>query len=136
MSPQEGVDLELVETDEFGKTPLLDDEEMDFYVQQLTKTGFEGPCNWYRTRRLNWEQDQNIPAATRNHLPQPVLFIQAKYDGILIPKLSQGMEKAIPNLTRAEVPASHWALWHTPEQTNDTIQKWIEGVVLGGKSKL
>merc|ERR1712070_35043 len=33
-------------------------------------------------------------------------------------------------------PASHWALWHTPEQTNDTIQKWIEGVVLGGKSKL
>ena len=109
---------------------------MDFYVQQFTKTGFEGPCNWYRTRRLNWEQDQNIPAATRNHLPQPVLFIQAKYDGILIPKLSQGMEKAIPNLTRAEVPASHWALWHTPEQTNDTIQKWIEGVVLGGKSKL
>merc|ERR1712070_1314832 len=136
MSPQEGVDLSLVEKEEFGKTPLLDDEDMDFYVQQFTKTGFEGPCNWYRTRRLNWEQDQNIPAATQNHLPQPVLFIQAKYDGILIPKLSQGMEKAIPNLTRAEVPASHWALWHTPEQTNDTIQKWIEGVVLGGKSKL
>ncbi|KAI7230267.1 alpha/beta-hydrolase [Hortaea werneckii] len=136
MSPQQGVDLGLVEKEEVGKTPLLDDEEIDFYVQQFTKNGFEGPCNWYRTRRLNWEQDQNIPAATRNHLPQPVLFIQAKYDGILIPKLSQGMEKAIPNLTRAEVPASHWALWHTPELTNETIQKWIEGVVLGGKAKL
>merc|ERR1712070_1154426 len=67
MSPQEGVDLSLVEKEEFGKTPLLDDEDMDFYVQQFTKTGFEGPCNWYRTRRLNWEQDQNIPAATQNH---------------------------------------------------------------------
>lgn len=50
--------------------------------------------------------------------------------------MSAGMEDYIPNLTRAEVPASHWALWHTPKETNDVIRNWIQGVVLGGKSKL
>lgn len=67
---------------------------------------------------------------------QPTLFIQALRDNILIPKMSEGMEKHIPKLTRGEVDASHWALWHTPQETNDIIKRWIEGVVFGGKSKL
>lgn len=46
------------------------------------------------------------------------------------------MEKAIPNLTRGEVPAGHWALWQTPTQVNAILKDWIQGVVLGGKSKL
>jgi len=65
-----------------------------------------------------------------------VLFIQALYDSVLKPHMSKGMEKSIPNLTRGEVPASHWALWHTPQQTNKLIKDWVEGVVLGEKSKL
>jgi len=50
--------------------------------------------------------------------------------------MSAGMEKVIPNLTRGEVPSSHWALWHTPQETNEIIKRWFEGVVLGGSSKL
>lgn len=46
------------------------------------------------------------------------------------------MERSIPKLTRGEVPAGHWALWQTPAETNAIIKDWIEGVVLGGKSKL
>lgn len=46
------------------------------------------------------------------------------------------MDTAVPKLTRREVPAGHWALWQTAEQTNNHIKEWIEGVVLGGKHTL
>lgn len=72
----------------------------------------------------------------RHGLKQPVLFIQALGDNILIPAMSRGMEDKIPHLTRGEVKASHWALWHTPQETNDIIKSWFEGVVFGGKSKM
>jgi soluble epoxide hydrolase / lipid-phosphate phosphatase len=90
----------------------------------------------YRTRRANYEAEQTLPESDKTILRQPVLFIQALGDSILKPEMSKNMEKTIPNLTRGEVPSSHWALWHTPQQTNELIKNWIEGVVLGGKSKL
>lgn len=62
--------------------------------------------------------------------------MQANYDSILTPALSIGMEDRVPNLTRGEVPSSHWALWHTPRETNDIIKSWFEGVVFGGKAKI
>lgn len=72
----------------------------------------------------------------RKGIKQPTLFIQATKDDVLTPDLAKGMEKSIANLSTREVPASHWALWHTPQETNDILKEWFEGVVLGGKSKL
>lgn len=111
-------------------------QEFNFYVQEYMKNGINGPCNWYRTRKVNYEDEVNLPSDQRKGVKQPTLFIQALKENILTDDLTRGMEKAIPNLTREAVPASHWALWHTPKETNDIIQKWFEGVVFGGKSKL
>lgn len=100
------------------------------------KNGINGPCNWYRTRKVNFEDEKNLPADQRKGIKQPTLFIQATKDNVLTPDLARGMSKAIPNLSTREVPASHWALWHTPQETNDILKEWFEGVVFGGKSKL
>ena len=105
-------------------------------MKEFTRNGVNGPCNWYRTRKLNYEDDLQLSAASKAGLQQPVLFVQALLDSVLRPEMSKGMEKAIPNLTRGEVQASHWALWHTPKETNELIKSWIEGVVFGGKRKL
>ncbi|KAK0865956.1 hypothetical protein LTS02_005050 [Friedmanniomyces endolithicus] len=138
LTPEDGVDLEMVadEGDEIGPSPLFNEEEMDYYVKQFLKNGIHGPCNWYRTRKLNHEDDQQLPAAAKSGVKQPVLFNQALHDNVLKPEMSKGMERSIKHLTQGEVPASHWALWHTPQQTNKLIKDWVEGVVLGGKSKL
>lgn len=77
-----------------------------------------------------------MPAEDRKGLRQPVLYVFATKDFVLTRELGLGMEKAIPNLSRGEVPATHWALWHTPQETNAIIERWFEGVVLGGKTKL
>lgn len=90
----------------------------------------------YRTHKTNHDEDSTIPEATRQIVPQPTLFVACEKDDVLTPAMSSGMEQNIPLLTRASVPASHWALWHTPKETNDAIKRWVEGVVFGGKSKL
>lgn len=77
-----------------------------------------------------------IPEPAKTTLKQPILFVACAKDDVLLPEMSAGMEDSIPNLTRATVPASHWALWHTPQETNAAIRNWFEGVVFGGKSKL
>lgn len=77
-----------------------------------------------------------MPKERRKTIKQPTLYILATKDEILTRKLSMDMERHIPNLTRGEVPAGHWALWQTPIETNAIIKEWIEAVVLRGKSKL
>lgn len=94
--------------------------------------------NWYRTRRANYEDELHLPEAQRNRIEQPVLFVQALKDNVLVPAMSKGMEKVIPRLTRAEVPTGHWALWQAPERVNGIVGGWLEGVEREGgeKSKL
>jgi soluble epoxide hydrolase/lipid-phosphate phosphatase len=87
--------------------------------------------NWYRTRRANWEEDQAL--LDKKTITQPVLFIQATHDSVLKPEMSKNMEQFIPNMTRGEVAASHWALTQAPEEVNKIICQWIEGQGLVGK---
>jgi pimeloyl-ACP methyl ester carboxylesterase len=105
-------------------------------VKQFSKNGIGPPLNWYRTRKVNYEDDLNMPADQKNGIKQPTLFIQALNDMVLTPDLAKLMGKVIPNLTTREVPAGHWALWQTAEQTNGYIKEWFEGVVFGDKTKL
>ena len=136
MTPENGINLDIIVNDYVGKTPLFNEDEFEYYVQEYMKNGIHGPCNWYRTRKINYEEDLKLPANSRNHIKQPTLYILATRDSILTKAMSRNMEKAVPNLTRGEVPATHWALWHTPDETNKILKEWLEGVVLGGKSKL
>ena len=92
--------------------------------------------NWYRTRRVNYEDELKLPEAQKNHIAQPVLFIQAAKDDVLIPAMSVGMERVIPKLTRAEVPTGHWALWQAPAQVNEIVGEWLGGLVgVGGEEE-
>lgn len=66
----------------------------------------------------------------------PVLFICATKDEALPPAMSANMEQHLPDLTRKEVTASHWALWEKPDEVNGFIKEWLEGVAFSGKSTL
>ena len=89
--------------------------------------------SWYRTREQNWKDELEL---LNRFLDIPVLYILATNDTALRPELSRNMERNIKHLTRAEVVASHWALWERPEECNTHIKSWIEGVVFGRKVKL
>jgi len=67
---------------------------------------------------------------------QPVLFIAGTHDSVLKPEMSLGMEKYVPKLSRKEVQSSHWALTQAPDEVNNLVKEWLEGVVFGTKSSL
>lgn len=93
------------------------------------------PVNWYRQRRTNWEEDQAL--LDKKTIKQPVLFVQATYDSVLKPGMSKSMDALIPNLTRGEVAATHWALTQKPEEVNQIMRQWLESQGIGkAKSSL
>ncbi|KAF9737735.1 hypothetical protein PMIN03_003264 [Paraphaeosphaeria minitans] len=113
---------------------ILNGKILDHYVREYSRHGIHGPVNWYRTRKVNWEHDQAL--LDKKKIEQPLLFIQATNDNVLRPEMSKGMEKFIPNLTRGEVNASHWALTQTPEKVNAIIASWLGKQSLGNRSSL
>lgn len=128
---EKGFDFSLF--DSLEPSPLVSEKVIDFYAEQFARNGMRGPQNWYRTRHLNFLDEQSIEDPV---LRIPVLFVAAKRDIALKPEMSAGMEKVCTQLTRREVNASHWALWEVPEDVNRIIGDWLQGVVFGGKSVL
>jgi pimeloyl-ACP methyl ester carboxylesterase len=132
-----------------GKTKLLSDAEMDYYVDEYARHGVNGPLNWYRNREANFMNEwrdffldgkNTGPKAVQGMtLKMEVLFVLAKKDMALKPFMAAKMEERIPKLTRREVNAGHWALWETPAECNRLIGEWLEQKVfpsLGREAKL
>ncbi|KAF2150701.1 epoxide hydrolase [Myriangium duriaei CBS 260.36] len=131
MTPEKGVDLSLIGS--VQKSPLLEDEEMQYIVEKYSRNGMHGPLNWYRTREANFKDERKL---THRKMDHPVLFILANKDNILTREYAAGMERDVPNLTRREVTAGHWALWQASDEVNQHVQEWLEMVVFGGRSAL
>ncbi|KAI1383642.1 alpha/beta-hydrolase [Hypoxylon trugodes] len=104
---------------------LLSDEELEHHIKEFQRRGFRGPLNWYRTAKINFEDELPIAQAGGNKFKMPVLFIQARNDPVLIPELSKGMDKYFDKLTRAEVNTGHWALIEGPSAVNKEIKDWL-----------
>ncbi|KAM5444208.1 hypothetical protein MferCBS31731_000725 [Microsporum ferrugineum] len=115
------------------QTPLLSKSEIDYYVDEFSRTGLHGPLSWYRTREQNWKEEQGFLGRS---IDIPILFILATNDTALRPELSRNIDRNLKNLTKGEVVASHWALWQAPEACNALIKRWFESVVFAGKEKL
>ncbi|KAI2789469.1 hypothetical protein POX_d04960 [Penicillium oxalicum] len=105
---------------------LLSEEELDYYATEFSRHGMHGPLNWYRTRRVNYEEELAI---LDRKITIPVLFIQALKDQALPPHLGKSMAKHVPNMTMKQVNTAHWALWEKPEDVNRIISTWMKDVV-------
>ncbi|KAH7065902.1 Alpha/Beta hydrolase protein [Paraphoma chrysanthemicola] len=112
-----------------GESRLVNGKLLDYYVKAYSRHGIHPTLNWYRTRRANWDEDKAL--LDKKVIKTPALFIQASYDDVLKPEMSKGMDALIPNLTRGEVAATHWALTQKPAEVNKIIRQWLEGQGLG-----
>lgn len=120
-----------------GKSPLVSDEELAFYVEKYKRNGMTGPTNWYRTGELNFEDEKELAESGKEvRFEMPTLFITATKDAALPPALSQGMEKSFRSLTRGQVEATHWALWQTPVEINQYLDEFLVGQIGAKKASL
>ena len=120
-----------------NSTQLLDKAELDFYAKQYARTGMHGPLNWYRTGKLNFEDEKAMAEKMEGFkFDMPVLFVAGTKDAALPPALSQGMEKWFRCLMRGEVDANHWALWEKPAEVNQLIKEFLVGQIGARRASL
>ncbi len=126
--PQEMRNLALVQalqTDESTWTgePLLNDEEMKFFVDTFARTGFTGGINWYRNFTRNWE----IMGPVEYMVRTPSLMIMAEDDIVLSPAMADNMEIFVPDLEKVLIrDCGHWTQQEHPEETNAAMIDWLK----------
>jgi len=126
--PQEEQNLALVkalETDEsrWPGTPLLNEEELAFFVETYKRTGFTGGINWYRNFSRNWRLSGTLEPKVR----VPSLMIMAEDDVVLSPAMADGMERFVPDLEKALVRhCGHWTQQEHPNEVNRIMIAWLK----------
>lgn len=138
-----GVDLDLLCSGRLMKTPLLSEEELEYYAVEYHRHGLRGPLNWYRNREVNWQDEWNgwfedgKKLGDGPRIEQETLFVLATNDKALQPFMAAKMGERISKLTRREVAGGHWVLWQKNEECNKILKEWMEEKVEGkSRSKL
>ncbi|TVY81704.1 Bifunctional epoxide hydrolase [Lachnellula suecica] len=120
-----------------GPSPILDKEELEFYVKRYAIHGMHGPLNWYRTGELNFDEEKEYAAKVDTFkFDMPAMYIAGTKDAALPPSMANGMEKWFRSLTKGEVNAGHWALWEKPAEINQYIKEFLFGQVGLAKANL
>uniref|UniRef100_A0A671Z177 Epoxide hydrolase 2, cytoplasmic n=1 Tax=Sparus aurata TaxID=8175 RepID=A0A671Z177_SPAAU len=110
--------------DEVPRSSMLTEADLQYYVSQYRERGFRGPLNWYRNGDVDWRWMCSRPTAK---LLMPALMVTAGKDQVLLPAMSKGMEKMIPNLTRGHIEeCGHWTQMERPEETNKILISWLK----------
>ncbi|MBI3675842.1 MAG: alpha/beta hydrolase [Proteobacteria bacterium] len=126
--PQEQRNLALVhalQTDEstWSGQPLLKTEEMKFFVDTFTRTGFTGGINWYRNFTRNWQLMESV----EYKVTTPGLMIMAEDDVVLSPAMAEGMEQYVPDLEKVLIRhCGHWTQQEHPDETNRAMIDWLK----------
>ncbi|VUC26405.1 unnamed protein product [Clonostachys rosea] len=114
-------------------SPLLSKEELEYYVKKYAShpaPELHGPLNWYRTAKLNFEEEKPL-SEKPTVLELPSLLVTAERDSALPPEMARNMPKHFKDLTTKSVNASHWALTQAGPQVNEYIGDWIKASVWG-----
>jgi len=104
-------------------TQLLTAEELKYFVDTFTGTGFTGGINWYRNFTRNWERSADLV----QKVPMPSLMIMAEDDIVLSPAMAEGMEQFVPDLEKALIKdCGHWTQQEHPDQVNAIMVDWLK----------
>jgi pimeloyl-ACP methyl ester carboxylesterase len=106
-------------------------QDLDYYVQEFSRTGFRGGLNWYRNLRRNWE----LGGPWRGRpIRQPSLFIAGSRDGVLKFPAAQAQldayPKTLPGLRGSHIldGAGHWVQQERPDEVNRLLIDFLKGL--------
>jgi pimeloyl-ACP methyl ester carboxylesterase len=107
----------------------LSDADLDYYVEEFTRSGFFGPLSRYR----NHTRDFNFLQAFKDHkIEQPAFFIAGDRDGAfngfgLMPDPLGVLRANLGNLEGAHVleGCGHWTQQEQPEAVNELLVPWL-----------
>merc|ERR1711971_1321903 len=121
----------------------LSEEELQYYIQEFTRTGFAGGLHWYQTMDLNAQiAPQSFQGKTQ--IEQPCLFIAGENDGVITmsggkDKVTQLLQSKCSRLSKCVFypNAGHWIQQEQAAAVNTELIAWLNALdqkaVLPGK---
>jgi soluble epoxide hydrolase/lipid-phosphate phosphatase len=104
--------------------------ELDYMVQEYSHSGYRGPLNYYKTRRINFDDEfAHLPHKHQHIIHTPSWMILAKNDPYLLPQMANGMEKVIPGVKFATIDAGHFCMTEKVEEVNQTLKTAVEDLI-------
>jgi pimeloyl-ACP methyl ester carboxylesterase len=107
----------------------LTEDDVQFYVEELTRTGFRGGLNWYRNiNRLPGFLAPWVGAT----ITQPTCYLGGSTDLIAgnTPEAIATMKAALPDLRHLELVegAGHWLQQERPDLVNRVLIEFLDGL--------
>ncbi len=107
----------------------LTSADLDFYVHELTQSGFRGGLNWYRN--INAFPAILAPFAGAT-IAQPALYLGGEHDMIAgnTPEALAGMQATVPGLRNLQMfaGAGHWLQQERPAGVNAALVEFLQGL--------
>jgi pimeloyl-ACP methyl ester carboxylesterase len=101
---------------------VLDEEELAYFVNAFTRTGFTPGINWYRNISRNWRATKDL----NRHLPMPCLMIEVTDDPSGPPGCTEGMRPYIADLGSAVIQdCGHWTGHERPQELSRIMVDWL-----------
>ncbi|DAZ97164.1 TPA: hypothetical protein N0F65_004014 [Lagenidium giganteum] len=106
-------------------TLFVSSAELETYVKEFKRSGFQGPSRYFATRKINHDDEQHLG----RQITHPALFIGGDRDALVRQTLASTMKTFIPRLQSVRINgAGHWVHWERREQVNDMLIQWLEDV--------
>jgi epoxide hydrolase A/B len=107
----------------------LTEDDLAFYVEEITRTGFRGGLNWYRNiDRLPGSLAPWVGAT----IAQPAFYMGGSTDLIAgnTADAIAAMKAALPDLRHCEIVegAGHWLQQERPQAVNDALVGFLDGL--------
>jgi pimeloyl-ACP methyl ester carboxylesterase len=108
-----------------GRLPgWLTEDDLAYYAQEFSRTGFTGALNWYRNFDRNWELTESL-AGTRVEVP--AAYVVGERDSVLRMMRPEPMAEWVPGLREQMVlpGAGHWTQQERPSETNEVLLRFL-----------
>ena len=109
----------------------LTEQDLDFFVHEFERTGFQGRLNWYRNIDRNWELTSFLNGAK---LCQLALFVAGEFDPVIAINREpfNTMEKTMPDLRKKVLlaGAGHWIQQERPTGVNQLLIEFLTSLTI------
>lgn len=101
---------------------ILEGDDLAYYVNAFSNSGFRGGINWYRNFTRNWELTAELP----QRVTMPALMVTAENDRVLPPSAAAHMGDHCDDLeTHLIEDTGHWVQAEQPEALNTVLTDWM-----------
>jgi len=107
----------------------LKPEDLDYYAEEYSRTGFRGGLNWYRGQDIFWQQ---TPFLIGRRLLQPTLYVGGTDDAVVefARPYVDNLEKSVPHLWKKVLlpVVGHWTEQEAPAEVNRLMVDFLVSV--------